>query len=276
MTPAGFSRSITTAAVCTSMLLAAAASSQAAQRNAGWPCEGRVDRAYVQTAEATGGVVMLFKPTEIAGSAVEMQASDRHPELVLRAGGDYADGTHEFEFPLDSTVRSAYLFLSMQCLQSVSVVQPSGDELRADTDGVVHHGFSAIRLFTVAAPAPGSWRVRVTGRGYLSILVRAQSDLSLGGVTFGDRGFPVKRERQPLDVVVDGAVGEIAAHFLSVAGAPLDQVALTRADGDEDSQRYTAEVTPPASDFRVAVTGTDANGFRVQRVWHRLVVADAR
>jgi hypothetical protein len=33
-----------------------------------WPCKGTVDPAYARVAEATGGVVMLFKPGELDGA----------------------------------------------------------------------------------------------------------------------------------------------------------------------------------------------------------------
>ncbi len=43
----------------------------------------------------------------------------------------------------------------------------------------------------------------------------------------------------------------------------------------EDSYRtYAGAVTLPAADFRVAVTGTDENGFPFQRVQKRLVVKE--
>ncbi|MGH9147671.1 MAG: hypothetical protein ACRD1Q_13250, partial [Vicinamibacterales bacterium] len=93
----------------------------------GWPCSGKVDPSYIRTAEATGGKVLLLKPTEVSGAPEDMSASRDHRETVVRAGGQLDDGVHDFEIPLDSTIESAYFFLSLQCLQFVTVVQPSGD-----------------------------------------------------------------------------------------------------------------------------------------------------
>ena len=124
-----------------------------------WPCGGTVDPAYVRTAEATGGAVLLFHPTEVEGVGAEMMASSRHQETVFRAGGQLADGVYEFDVPVDSTIESAYFFVSLQCLQIADIMRPSGDELRSDAADVEYHQFEAIRLFTVNEPSPGLWKV---------------------------------------------------------------------------------------------------------------------
>ena len=254
--------------------LAAPVEAQQRRRQPGWPCAGSVDPAYVQGAERTGGVVMLFTPAEIAGAAAEMSFSSAHQELVFRAGGQFAQGVYEFTVPLDSTIQSAYFFVSMQCLQGATIIDPSGQELRSDAPGVEHHDFTAIRLLTVPDPAPGVWKLRLTGSGYLSVLVKARTDLRLGGVTFGTQGSPLKREPQRLEVTLSAAASDVAFEFISGQGAAIAPLNLQPHDETENTRSYVGEVTPPAADFRVSATGTDARGFRFLRVQTRLQMAE--
>ena len=256
------------------LLLPIASHGQQRRSDPGWPCSGNVDPVYVRLAEATGGVTMLLKPAELMGSVAESRASDGHEEVVFRAGGLFENGVYDFDVPIDSTIRSAYFFLSMQCLQSVSVVRPSGDELRASDAGVEAHYFDAIRMFTIPQPDPGTWKVRISGRGYLSVVVKAATDLRLTGVAFGDRRAPVTRGVQPLSADVSGLAGDIAFRFVSAGGATIQPLTLRLEEEHHDYRRYSAEASLPDTDFRLAMTGTDQRGFRFQRVQEILVTAE--
>lgn len=263
---------VTVSVAVVALWLPSIARGQQRRNDPGWPCKGTVDPVYVQTAEATGGVVMLFKRGEVAGTAVEMRASNRHEEVVFRAGGQVAEGEYEFEVPLDSTIESAYFFVSMQCLQAVSLIRPSGDALRPDEAGVEYHHFEAIRMFTLPEPVPGPWKIRVAGRGFFSLVVKAATDVRLTEVTFSAGGFPVKREPQQLGVEIAGGVSDVAFHFISSSAETIESLTLELAQEDDDHRTYAGEVTPPGGDFRVEMTGTDEKGFRVQRVDNTLYV----
>jgi hypothetical protein len=268
----------TTAAVALALIaiaVPAQAQGQQRRRQPGWPCTGTIDPVYVRSAEATGGTVMLFTSKEIAGAADEMSASTRHRAVVLRAAGQAPEGVYEFEVPIDSTVESAYFFVSMQCLQSVSVIRPSGDELPTDAEGVEYHRFDAIRLFTVPEPTPGLWKLRLTGRGFYSVIVKAKTELRLAGVTFPPGG-PVRRQATPqrLEVSTTGEGSDVEFRFISLNAATIEGVNLAIEDERADHRTYAGDVTPPETEFRVAMTGTDAKGFRFQRIQERLVVPD--
>ena len=99
------------------------AQNQAPSTQPGWPCvAGRaIDPAYVQTAEATGGQVFLFDRTEAARSMVLVQHSHKHDETIFRSTGTLMTGSREFNFPVDSTVESLMLSVTLQCLQSITV-----------------------------------------------------------------------------------------------------------------------------------------------------------
>ena len=57
-------------------------------------------------AEATGGQVFLFHPSEVADSSVLMAASFSHRETLFRIAGSLAEGLHEYAVPVDTAVES--------------------------------------------------------------------------------------------------------------------------------------------------------------------------
>jgi hypothetical protein len=261
------------AALAMAVAALAPAQVQKTRYQPGWPCQGTVDPAYVDIAEATGGSVLLFAPSEIAGVAAEMTLSDRHSEVVFRASSPRAaDGLHEFDIPLDSSIESVYFFLSQQCLQGVSVVGPSGEEVRADVPGVELQAFDAIRLLRMSTPVPGPWKVRVAGRGFLSVIVRAKTSLRLANVKLADPQPAAKRAPQRIEVAVEGTGSRVTFHAVSAGGDVLKPLRLELEAEDDTLRTYGGLVTMPAGDFRIAVTGTDANGFQFQRMQKTLVV----
>ena len=255
------------------------AQEQQARVQPGWPCQGRIDPSYIRTAEATGGKVMLFAPTETSGLAEESAASSRHAQVLFRAAGELEDGVHEFEIPIDSTVESAYIFAAVQCLQFVTLFQPSGDDLPVDADGVEYHAFSATTLFVVRTPRPGTWTIRIAGRGFFSLVVSAKSALALTQVSLFQNDVLVKGPAplgQPVRVqaVIAGTHSHVGLQFLSMSGATLRTFRPRAEEPSASPGTYSATIALPDSAFRVLVTGVDASGFPFQRVTARLFVGD--
>ena len=222
---------------------------------------------------------MLFTPTEVSGVADDMSASRDYRETVVRAGGQLDDGVHDFEIPLDSTIESAYFFISLQCLQFVTIVQPSGDELQVDAPEVDYHAFDAIRLFTIKAPSPGTWRVRMAGRGFFSVIVGAKTDLALTGVSLVQNGVTIHGlaplgKLVRLEAAMSGEPRQVGFHFISMRAGVLRTVELGLEQESATHRTYAAEVTLPRTEFRVLMTGVDAKGFPFQRVTRQLFVAD--
>lgn len=246
---------------------------------AGWPCSGKVSPSYIRPSEATGGKVLLFKPTELAGVGDEMSASMGHAETVARAGGQLDDGVYDFDIPLDSTVESVYFFISLQCLQFVTIVEPSGDDLWIDAPEVDYHAFEAIRLFTIKAPRPGTWKVRMAGRGFFSVIVKAKTDLALTGVSFVQDGVPVRGlaplgKAVRLEAALTGQPRHVGLHFISMRAAVLQTVEMALEQEGAMRRTYAADVTLPTTEFRVLMTGIDADGIPFQRVTPQLFIAE--
>jgi hypothetical protein len=259
---------------------ALAAQDQQPRSQPGWPCVGTPDPSYFRVAEATGGQVFLFDKSEIGSSAIHAIAARRHEETLFRAAGSLVDGHHEFAFPIDSTVESVMMSVSLQCLQSVDVVRPSGQILQ-ETGASDFHTFRAGRLVTLAQPEPGAWRVRVAGQGMFFLVVQAKSELSLDRVEFVREGgrpgheglFPTHEPPraavpQWLAISLTGQVSGIGARLVS---SPFEQIAALRLRDSSsasaaDEHEFITRVTPPPVPFRVVVSGVDAVGLPFQRV----------
>jgi hypothetical protein len=266
--------------------LPAAAQDQQPRERPGWPCVGRPDPAYVRTAEATGGQVFLFDRSEIGESGALMIASSTHTETIFRASGALTEGVHDFSVPIDSTVESVLISVSLQCLQVADITTSAGAPLRANDPGVDYHQFEAGRIVTIAKPSPGAWKVTVSGRGLFFLVVQAKTDLSLGTARFvapggrpGHEGlFPVKGalpagSTRLIEVGLHGAARSVAFRFVSSQAGVLQDLQLTRQEGSsEDDQTFVGEVTPKAAEYRLQVTGVDAKGFPFTRMHAPLFV----
>jgi hypothetical protein len=268
-----------TTGVLAAMLSALAATAPAVQQQVprerpGWPCVGRPDPSYVRTAEATGGQVFLFDRSEIGESGALMTGSMRNTETIFRVSGSVTEGVHDFVVPIDSTVESVMISVSMQCLQVADIATPSGTGLRANDPGVDYHQFEAGRIVTVASPAPGAWKVTVSGRGLFFLVVQAKTSLTLDTARFvapggrpGHEGlFPVKGARL-LEVDLHGTARDVTFRFVSSQGDSLQDLALARQEGGSaDDQMYVGEVTPKAAEYRLQVSGIDGKGFPFMRM----------
>jgi hypothetical protein len=268
------------AAMLTVLAAAPAAQQQVPRERPGWPCVGRPDPTYVRTAEATGGQVFLFDKSEIGESAALMIASSTHTETIFRVSGSVSEGVHDFVVPIDSTVESVLISVSLQCLQVADITTASGAGLRASDPGVDYHQFEAGRIVTVASPAPGPWKVTVSGRGLFFLVVQARTSLTLGTARFVAPGgrpghdglFPLKGappagSARLLEVDLHGTAREVKFRFVSSQAEVLQDVALSPLDGGSgDDQAYVGEVTPKAAEYRLQVSGVDGKGFPFTRM----------
>jgi len=255
----------------------------------GWPCVGKPDPSYFTVAEGSGGQVFLFDPSEVGESSALMIGAMKHEETVYRAAGTLAEGVHEFSIPVDSAIESAMFSISLQCLQVVEIVRPSGDELRANDPGVEYHQFQAGRIVTLPKPTPGAWTVRVAGKGMFFLVLQAKSELTLDRVAFVEPGgrpgheglFPIKGAprrgvAQKMEVEMSGAFRNPRFRFVSSAAELIQELPLEAQEDSGGEHAFLGDVTPRARQFRLAVSGEDGRGFPFQRVHAPLFTAEAR
>lgn len=252
---------------------------QPASPRPGWPCVGRPDPSLVQVSEASGGQVFLLDPSELASSATVLLARDGLDETLHRVLGELAPGDRTFDVEIDGSVSRVLFSVSLQCLHAMEIVRPSGTPVSSAEPGVRWTQFQAGRLITVDDPEPGRWQVRVAGKGLVSMVVNARSDLALEGVRVvraggrpGHEGL--MRDDTPL---VPGTVrlleitlarGIVAPSFELRGGADerLGAVSVRAVEDGGGDRVFLSEFQVPGVPFRLVVTSRDGEGRIVQRV----------
>ena len=214
---------------------------------AGWPCvPGRaMDPAYLEISESTGGQLVLLQKGEAQHSGIVMSASYTHPATVLRLVGNL-NGTREIEFPVDSTVESLLLLVSLQCRERVTVFRPSGAEITQRNASMLTE-LAAATMLRVDQPEPGQWKVRLNGSGLYVLSILAKAAISLTSVRHPDAEGAV-------DFHLRGEVARASAQLVDATGTP---------------------VPAQAPRYRILVTGQDAAGWTFQRMWPNLFRAKA-
>ena len=248
---------------------------QQANTRANWPCGARLDPAYFQGAEGTGGQLLLLAPSEMVGSFDLLRAFEANPETLFRLGGTINPGVHEFHVPIDASVESAMFSISVQCLQTAEVLRPSGAP--AAGDGVSDlSSFLAMRMVVVKKPEPGVWTVRVSGSGVAGVIVKARSEIQLAEVAFAPVGtsafknVPAAGIENVVRLRVLGRLDRVESALVDAASRTIARLPLESSGTDGE---YRSRFTPGVDGFRVMITGTAGDGTGVQRVQASLLTA---
>lgn len=258
------------------------AQTQTPQPKPGWPCvAGRaVDPSYVKAAESTGGQVFLFDRSEAGRSLALMRNSRTHENTIFRSTDTLSTATREFTFPVDSTVESLMVSVSLQCLQSIAVFRPTNTEVHAgESDAKEEDRFKSGLILILAKPAAGEWRVRIAGAGLFFAVVTAKSSISLDRAEFVELGgrpgheglFPVKGpvhvgEQRTLSIAVTAPAGEKTFRLIDSAGNTLEPLDLKAPGENSEGSEFVGVLALKHSAFRVAVLGRDEAGYPYQRV----------
>lgn len=233
----------------------------------------------VAVSEGSGGHVFLLDPSELAQSATLLLARDGLDETLRRVVGELEPGDRTFDIDVDSSVERVLFSVSLQCLQALEVVRPSGAIVAASDPDVTWTAFQAGRQIGVRRPQPGRWQARLAGKGLLFMVVNARSELSLDDVRLVRHGGRpghegLFRDDAPLVpgtmrlVEIRLSKGILGSTF-EVRGSAderLGRLPPVQQPGAADEQVYLSEFVVPGVPFRVVVTGRDAAGRTVQRV----------
>jgi hypothetical protein len=246
---------------------------------------GKPDPSMVSVSEASGGQVFLLDPSEVGTSATLLTARDGLEEVLRRVVGEVEPGVHSTAVAVDRSVERVLFSISLQCLQEIDVVRPSGAVVAASDPDVTWTAFQAGRQIGVESPEAGTWTVRLAGKGLMFLVVHARSTLALESTRLvreggrpGHEGVfddPAPLEpgtRRLMEVRVSkGLVGpefEMRTSNDTVLGAlpPASHVV------DDDEQLFLIEFVVPSRPFRVVVTGRDRTGKTVQRAQGSLFI----
>lgn len=272
------------------MVIAASlcAQNQVPQPKPGWPCvAGRaVDPSYIKTSEATGGQVFLFDRSEAARSLVLVKNTGKHEATIYRSMGTLSTGTREFSFPVDSTVESLMVSVSLQCLQSITVYRPINTEVHGGEPDVDENRFKSGLILILSRPPAGEWRVRIAGTGMYFAVITAKSPIALDSAEFveqagrpGHEGlFPVKGpvhigDRRTVQVALRAPTGEKQFRLVDPAGETLEPLDLKSIAEDAIQSEFLGALVVKHPAFRVAVQGVDAAGYPYQRLLAQLLEA---
>ena len=248
--------------------LSTGAQEQSSKSRPGWPCGGRLDPAYLETSEATGGHVYMVAPDEVGVTSL-IDAFEEHPRTILRLAGPMNPGVHEFRVPIDSTVESVAFSITVQCLQTATIARPSGAPLVAGEGVTDLSNFRAVRTVVVQRPETGVWTMRVAGTGVSIVLVQARSEIVIGDVEFAATEstaftpLPLPAVENVMRIGISGRATEVRGAIVNAAFRRI--ATLTLQAGERDGS-YVTRFTPPAQGFRVMVEGKDAGGVPFQRV----------
>jgi len=261
------------AAFATVVSVAAAIVSGAQQQpsntRSAWPCGGRLDPAYFQVAEATGGHLLLMAPEEIGDSTPLLTAFTGHPQTLFRLAGSVTPGLHDFQIPIDPSIESVVFSVSVQCLEAAYVLQPSG-VLAAGDDVTDLSNFRAERMVIVRRPQPGVWTVRVAGSGVAGVAVQARSPVGIAQVDFAAAqstrfmALPTFGVENTLRMRISGRLAQVQGSLVSGVNLPLETLSMSSGDSEGT---YLSRFMPDAGGFRVMIAGKDPEGFAVQRVF---------
>lgn len=234
-----------------------------------WPCTGKeraFDPVYLRTAEASGGQMFLFDRQEVDGFSVIAINDRKHPTTVARSVGKL-ENYLDVSVPVDSSIESLYISVSLQCMQRIAIYDPQNSEALPQQTGGEDHVYHAGRIAVIPHPAPGTWTVRLLGSGTYSLVVQAKTPITLNDLNF-DGGLPHSGTPQIASVFVRSPTAALHFHLVNEAGETLQSLDLE--PSAQDVSHYTGMVTPGTQRFRLLVEGTDAQGYPFQRLDPRL------
>ena len=210
--------------------------------------------------------------------------ASKHKETIFRATGTLSTGSGEFSFPVDSTVESLMVSVTLQCLQSITVHRPSNTEVHSGEPDVDDNRFRSGQILIVVKPEAGPWRVKIAGMGLFFVVAQAKSAISLDNVQFVEPGgrpgheglFPVKGplhlgEQRMLSMRMKAPHGEPTFRLVNSAGEVLEPLSMKLSDEGADDQEFLGKLLLKHAEFRVAVEGRDEGGYPYQRVLPRLI-----
>lgn len=237
-----------------------------------------VNQLYFDLAANTGGDIYFWAPGEFATSRLKVNV-DHEP--VLLSYGAIATKT-VFEIPVESGAVELTLFAAIQRKDLAVVMRPDGTVVREADRGILLQPFQHMLIGAIKSPAAGIWHLELTGEGTYAVTAHVKtgdSGIELVAFDFVEPGgrpghegmFPIKDaprkgEKVSFSVNLPGAIREARLDFVTKDGETISTAPMTRS-GDSD---YSGQCIVPASPFRIAIRGIDAQGSRFQRFESRM------
>ncbi len=249
-----------------------------------------IDPGYIKIADETGGQLFFLRTIEVQKvfGLVRPQLAGEYV-IILSVCGSLTPGVaREFTVPVDSTLSNLTLSVASDAVGSIAFLDPTGTALAPGQPGVQITDLSSGRIAQVQTPAPGLWRVRVTGSGHFSINASGNSPIRLYSFDFVKEGgrdadhpgfFPLSGQPSlGSNTAMARVFGPYTnAHFslVDAMGSVLQEIALTGGSPDPAIGEFVGSFALPLGGFKIVVQGQDHNGSLYQRTFPPLFGAQA-
>lgn len=220
------------------------------------------DKTYDLISDKTGGQTLHLLPHEISKTSEILQ------------------------FGLDADILLVSDSFSGNAPRESFLFAPNGKKITASDSNVKDLNIKVVewsrgRAITITDPAPGNWKLLISGVGDFSASVKAKSEIYFINTRFVKKGgrpgheglFPIKEPpainaQQILKVSFSEDTGKQAPPQFSLIGENARMLANTKviAESRGSMADFYGVVTIPSQGFRFLASGIDQNGFKYQRV----------
>jgi len=245
------------------------------------------DPTYGEIAKATGGQLFVLNRDEAGASANLIRAhfAGIRPSAIALSDGASSGSAQTFSIPVDSTLGSVSISLSVDSLTSAALTRPSGSVVQSSDPNVHLSSLSDGLIANIKSPEPGVWKLTFTGSGPYSL--KAQGGASVANdstliqtptftlVQLGGRpdhpgyfqisGQPIAGVNQLARAVVKGAYKTAVFSLVDETGAALQTINLATGDFLAPTD-FIGSFVVPTVPFRLQVSGTDSRNVQYQRI----------
>lgn len=237
-----------------------------------------IDEAYVRGTAETGGQLFFINQFEIP-KLFDLLKPQLAGDLVtvLTAKGTLTGPPIQLNVPVDSTLRTLIVSVSIDTKTSVVLRRPTGDPVNAsDADARITHLTSG-DILTIERPVSGAWRVELAGSGNYSIVAEGNSPLDfhrfdfvapnddLHGGFFPLPGQPLVGAPVVGQAAIFGPFASAAFKLVTESGATIADIPLSRNFLNAVADDFVGVFNLPRVPFRIVATGTDLSGVLFQR-----------
>lgn len=222
------------------------------------PCSNafKIDPSRLKEAEESG--LPMLDPQEIAKAGPLNEHSKANDSSILLISGELKQGKREFAVPVDSTVQFLSFSVFIQCVSSITILDPAGTQVSAGPqteEGKFHSG----RLVNVTDPQAGLWRIRIEGSGVYSISAGGRSSIRFTKAEFvgsSDGALPKAGVTQKWRATLQGDFSTVQFVVMTSDG----MTSVFKTEHTENPQEFVGDVSAPSLPFRIIAEGTDTNG----------------
>ena len=245
---------------------------------------GLPDESFRRLAEETGGQVIAVQSSEVASLFSLFEPELMGNPVIIRSESGLLPAVADLSFPIpvDSTMTSLGVTVSLETVVEIELIRPSGIPVTATDPGVSFTTLSSGQVINVADPEAGVWQLEITGVGEYSIEARGTSNLELLRFDFVEENIDVHGGVSPLQgqplagttplvrAILNGEFSDVGFEFTDTSGATLSTLTLSQEYPLEPEDHFIGTVDLPGMPFRVVASGLDASGEQFRRQYPTL------